>query len=196
MARHTETLTSRERLLRALDHQQPDRVPIDLGGNQTGIHKLAYQALLEHLQIEDELRIMDAVQQLARPCEAVLERLRVDTRYIHAGAAAGFQGGIVTRQRGGQTWHDLTDEFGITWSMPDDMPLYMDISHHPLADATHRRHPPVPVSQAATRAASPDSASGPCSSATKRPTPSSAGSAAWSTRSAGTSAGWNAGSWT
>ena len=88
-----ETMTSRQRLLAALNHQQPDRVPIDLGGNQTGIHKFAYQALLEHLGIEDELTIMDAVQQLARPCEAVLERFHVDTRYVAAGAAAGFDGG-------------------------------------------------------------------------------------------------------
>ena len=28
-----------------------------------------------------------------------------------------------------------TDEFGVTWSMPDDQQLYMDISYHPLADA-------------------------------------------------------------
>ena len=32
-------MTSRERLLTALNHEEPDRVPIDLGGNQTGIHK-------------------------------------------------------------------------------------------------------------------------------------------------------------
>ena len=32
-----ETMTSRERLLRAVNHQVPDRVPIDLGGNQTDI---------------------------------------------------------------------------------------------------------------------------------------------------------------
>ena len=50
-----ETMTSRQRLLAALNHQQPDRVPIDLGGNQTGIHKFAYQALLEHLGIRDEI---------------------------------------------------------------------------------------------------------------------------------------------
>ena len=131
-----ETMTPRQRLLAALNHQAPDRVPIDLGGNQTGIHKLAYQALLEHLGIEDEPAIMDAVQQLARPCEAVLQRFHVDTRYIAAGAASDFEGRIVTRQRDGRTWHDLVDEFGVRWSMPDDRPLYMDITHHPLADAT------------------------------------------------------------
>ncbi len=128
-----ETMTSRQRVLAALNHQTPDRVPIDLGGNQTGIHKFAYRALLEHLGIEDELEIMDAVQQLARPCEEVLQRFHVDTRYIAARPAAGFDGKIVARERDGRLWHDLTDEFGVTWSMPDDHPYFMDVSDHPLA---------------------------------------------------------------
>jgi len=136
MTANTETMTSRQRVLAALNHQEPDRVPIDLGGNQTGIHKHAYQALIDHLGLEEEIDIMDAVQQLARPSEAVLQRLRVDTRYIHAGAAGDFQGEIVTAERDGKRWHDLTDEFGVRWSMPDASPLYMDITHHPLAEAT------------------------------------------------------------
>lgn len=131
-----ETMTSRERLLKALNHEEPDRVPIDLGGNQTGIHKFAYKALIEHLGIEDEVRIMDPVQQLAQPCEAVLQRLRVDTRYIAAGAAGDWTGGIVQEERDGRLWHDLVDEFGVRWSMPDDQPYFMDITLHPLADAT------------------------------------------------------------
>ncbi|MFO7902623.1 MAG: uroporphyrinogen decarboxylase family protein [Pirellulaceae bacterium] len=131
-----ETMTSRERLLKALNHEEPDRVPIDLGGNQTGIHKFAYKALIEHLGIEDEVRIMDPVQQLAQPCEAVLQRLRVDTRYIAAGAAGDWTGGIVQKERDGRLWHDLVDEFGVRWSMPDDQPYFMDITLHPLADAT------------------------------------------------------------
>ncbi len=142
-----DTMSSRQRMLRALNHQQPDRVPLDLGGNQTGIHKFAYQGLLDHLGIDDEVEIMDAVQQLAQPCEAVLERLRIDTRYIQAKAASDFQGEIVATQRDGQMWQDLTDEFGVRWSMPEDSPLYMDITHHPLAEATidDVQHYPFPV---------------------------------------------------
>ena len=94
-----ETMTPRQRVLAALEHRPPDRVPIDLGGNQTGIHKLAYQALLEHLGIDDPVDIMDAVQQLARPCEAVLERFHVDTRYIAAGAAGDFAAASSTAAR-------------------------------------------------------------------------------------------------
>jgi len=110
-----ETMTPRERVNKALNHEIPDRVPIDLGGNQTGIHKNAYRLLIKHLGIADEIRIMDAVQQLATPCEQVLQRFHVDTRYIAAGAAASWKGGIVKARRDGRNWDDLTDEFGIRW---------------------------------------------------------------------------------
>ena len=131
-----ERMTGRERVLKAVRREIPDRVPIDLGGNQTGIHRDAYKALIRHLGIRDEVTILDAVQQLARPAEAVLERFRVDTRYVFTGAAADWKGGIVTRTRDGRTWHDLTDEFGITWSMPGDGGQFMDLTHHPLAEVT------------------------------------------------------------
>ncbi len=137
-------LTSRERVLTALSHQQPDRVPLDLGGNQTGIHKFAYQRLIDHLGLSEDIVIMDLVQQLALPSEAVLERLRIDTRYVWAQGAESFHAEVVRRQRGGRTWNDFTDEFGVTWSMPDDTPNYFDISHSPLAGLSFeqiKRHP-------------------------------------------------------
>ena len=192
-----ETMSSRERLLKAINHEVPDRVPIDLGGNQTGIHRFAYESLLAHLGIQDDVVIMDAVQQLAKPCEAVLERFHVDTRYIAAKGPDSFKGGIEQNRRDGRLWHDLRDEFGVVWSMPDDHPYYMDISHHPLANATLADIAELSVSQGRrSRAGSPGCASGRCSCETKRPTRSSAASPASSTKSAGTCAAWNAGSWT
>jgi len=127
------TMTSRERVLAALDHRVPDRVPLDLGGNQTGIHKFAYEKLVRHLGRREDIVIMDLVQQLARPSEPVLERLRIDTRYVWAGAPESFKGGVVRAIRDGRAWLDSTDEFGVTWSMPEDHPYYFDISHSPLA---------------------------------------------------------------
>jgi uroporphyrinogen decarboxylase len=144
-----ETMTSRQRVLKALNHQIPDRVPIDLGGFQTGIHTRAYAELLDYLGIEDKVTILDPVQQLARPCEEVLERFRVDIRYICARGPDDFKGGIEHNTRNGKLWHDLKDEFGVVWSMPDQgdaldrikpafvgQQLYMDITCHPLANAT------------------------------------------------------------
>ncbi len=128
-------MISRERILKALNHQTPDRVPIDFGGFQTGIHRQAYEALVKHLGLREKIAILDPVQQLAKPSEAVLERFRVDTRYIVAHGPEGFDGTIRKAERNGRLWHDLTDEFGVVWSMADDGGLYMDISHHPLANA-------------------------------------------------------------
>ena len=82
----------------------------------------------------------------------------VDTRYIAAGAGSGFDGQIVTAERDGRTWHDLTDEFGVTWSMPDDQQLYMDISHSPLAEATLKEVETYPFPDGGNPTASPASA--------------------------------------
>jgi len=131
-----ETMTSRQRVIKALNHEVPDRVPIDLGGFQTGIHIKAYNKLLAHLGITDEITVLDPIQQLAKPCEAVLERFNVDIRYVCAHGPDSFKGGIEQNIRNGKLWHDLKDEFGVVWSMPDEQQLYMDISHHPLAEAT------------------------------------------------------------
>ena len=129
-----ETLTSRQRVLKAINHQQADRIPIDLGGFQTGIHRKAYEDLIKHLGFDEEIVMLDPVQQLAKPSEEVLKRFHVDTRYVCAHGPDSFTGGIEINERDGRVWHDLKDEFGVIWSMPDDQMLYMDISHHPLAN--------------------------------------------------------------
>ncbi len=148
-----ERMTSRERVLAAINHVEPDRIPIDFGGFQTGIHKIAYRALIDHLGYHETPEMLDPVQQLVVPSERVLRRFHVDIRYIRARAPESFCGGIRQNTRGGRLWHDLTDEFGVVWSMPDDQQLYMDISHHPLAGATVRdlRDYPFPRGNDPTR---------------------------------------------
>lgn len=47
-------MNSRERLMVSLNHSEPDKVPIDLGDNITGIHITAYHKLLDYLGIEDK----------------------------------------------------------------------------------------------------------------------------------------------
>jgi uroporphyrinogen decarboxylase len=144
-------MSSRQRVLKALNHETPDRVPIDLGGFQTGIHRNAYAQLLDYLGIRDDVTILDPVQQLARPCERLLEQFHVDFRYVIAHGPESFKGGVEQNTRDGRLWHDLKDEFSVVWSMPMEpsrprlgkttpegggATLYMDISHHPLANAT------------------------------------------------------------
>jgi len=131
-----ETMTSHERVITTLNHQEPDRVPIDLGGFQTGIHKNAYNELINYMGMKEKIEILDPVQQIVKPSENILQEFHVDFRYITAHGPDSFRGGIEKNERNGRIWYDLKDEFGVVWSMPDDQQLYMDISHHPLANAS------------------------------------------------------------
>ena len=67
-------MNSRERLETTLNHKEPDRVPIDLGGIVTGITTGANQTLKSYLDIESDDPVVDRIQQLAHPGDAVLER--------------------------------------------------------------------------------------------------------------------------
>ena len=73
-------LTSRERVLKTIRHEEPDRLPIDLGGMaSTGIMAIAYARLKEHLGISSgEIRVFDMGQQLAEVEPEVLSRFEVD----------------------------------------------------------------------------------------------------------------------
>jgi uroporphyrinogen decarboxylase len=131
-----QQMTSRQRALAALNFQPCDRVPIDLGGFQSGIHKKAYMELLNYLGKDEEIVMLDPVQQLVRPSEDILEMLHVDFRYVTAKGPKNYDGTIRQYFRNGELWHDLRDEFGVVWSMPDKQQLYMDITYHPLAEAS------------------------------------------------------------
>jgi len=72
--------TSRQRVLRALHHQEADRLPIDLGGMaSTGIAAIAYARLREHLGLaRGPIRVFDMPQQLAEVEPEILSRFGVD----------------------------------------------------------------------------------------------------------------------
>ena len=73
-------MTSRERVLAAIAHRQPDRIPVDLGATpSSGISAMAYGKLKTHLKMQSgHTRIYDVVQQLAQPEAGVLDRFGVD----------------------------------------------------------------------------------------------------------------------
>jgi uroporphyrinogen decarboxylase len=73
-------MTSRERVLAALDHKPTDRVPVDFGGHRSsGIMALAYAKLVRALGLPARpIRVYDVVQQLAVIDDDVLDRLGVD----------------------------------------------------------------------------------------------------------------------
>jgi uroporphyrinogen decarboxylase len=82
-------MTSRERVLAALDHRQPDRVPLDFSGHRSsGIAAIAYPKLRAVLGLPPRpVRVYDPVQQLAVVDEDMLELLGVDTIELGRGFA-------------------------------------------------------------------------------------------------------------
>jgi uroporphyrinogen decarboxylase len=73
-------MTSRERVLAAIGHREPDRVPIDHGSmRSTGIMAIAYNRLKRHLGVAGGATyVYDLIQQLAMPEQWYLDRFRVD----------------------------------------------------------------------------------------------------------------------
>jgi len=73
-------MNSRERVLKALKHQEPDRVPLDCGGCRSStISAVAYGRLKRHLGIEGgDIALYDVVQHQAMPEQWYLDRFEVD----------------------------------------------------------------------------------------------------------------------
>ncbi|KUO53075.1 MAG: hypothetical protein APF76_14890 [Desulfitibacter sp. BRH_c19] len=117
-------LTSRERVRLALEHKEPDRIPIDNGGIVSGMHKVAYKNLLEYLGLESEIEVYDPIQGLAKVDDAVLERLHVDTRYIFANGPSNWE----YKENEDGTWYN---EWNVLFKK---VGFYADSVGHPLAD--------------------------------------------------------------
>jgi uroporphyrinogen decarboxylase len=136
-------MDSRERVLRALRHQEADRVPFDLSSTPvTGIHRVAYRALRRALGLpEREVRIWHLMQQLARVDDDVHRAMETDARGLRPGAPSGWQ--LELRPEG--EYQCYTDEWGIVRRMPQEGGYYFDLCRSPLAGARSpadiERHP-------------------------------------------------------
>ena len=84
-------MTSRERVLRAVNHQPVDRIPVDLGGTrQSGISVWAYQRLRQSLGFAEKKlpRIFDTFQMLAEIEHDVADRFGSDCVALNRPAVA------------------------------------------------------------------------------------------------------------
>jgi uroporphyrinogen decarboxylase len=129
-------MNSRERLKIAVNHKEPDKVPIDIGGNQSSIHVKAYKKLLDFLEIEDNnIYYADFLEQNVVPCEEVLKRFEVDTRYVRPFGSV-LDVGFEPQQEG--KYVGMYDQFGVFWGNDADKHiediLYYDPVIHPFED--------------------------------------------------------------
>ena len=143
-------MTPRQRILTALDHREPDRVPIDFSGHRSsGIAAIAYPKLREQLGLPPKpIRVYDVIQQLAIVDKDVLDRFDIDTVELGRGFALDEESWkpwtlpdgtdclvpAWTRiQRNGECWIIRSDTGRVLAHMPDGA-LYFEQTYFPFLD--------------------------------------------------------------
>lgn len=110
-------MNSRQRVLAAIHHQQPDRVPIDLGGTrQSGIAASTYHALKRRLGIDSPTRVYDVYQMLAEVEQVVLDRFGADVVGLQRPAVA----------------FGIRNEHWKPWSLFDGTPVWVPGGFQPI----------------------------------------------------------------
>ncbi len=114
------TMTHRERVVRALSLEEPDRVPIDFGTIASTIDNKAYGRLARLLGMPGELDRPDLNDPInpskdVTPCAEILDLFGVDTRAVHPDAPVDSQA-LVRDQLDDYTY---IDEWGVTWKRPE-----------------------------------------------------------------------------
>lgn len=79
------SMTPRERFKRITNHQEADRVPVDMGSHVASLHRINYAKLKDYLKddsLANQDRILDRMVQNIVPDEKLLRRYGVDFRWI------------------------------------------------------------------------------------------------------------------
>lgn len=119
-------MTGRERYIEAVNHREPDRVPIDLGGWQSGMSFRTYEEVKKVLGVDEPTKILELNQGLGVIDEVVLEKFEIDTRYIFP--AARPSDNPFEKQE-----DSYVDEWGLTWRRPESS-VYYDMTKFPLRE--------------------------------------------------------------
>jgi uroporphyrinogen decarboxylase len=129
-------MNSRQRAKMALNHQEPDTIPFDLGGTVlTSISIHAYRNLRQFLGLpEKEIEVMDVLQQLAVVDDDVRQVLGVDVRNVAPRSSATHQ--IVINETSMPGYNFFHDEWGIGWRKPKEGGFYYDMFDHPLSKSS------------------------------------------------------------
>lgn len=121
-------MTPRERVLAALNHEEPDRVPLDLGGINTSLMIGTHKNLQRALDLDDRpTETLSKTWQIAQTDEAILERLSIDLRYLFP---------RIKPQEAPPERPGRTDRFVDEWGVARRFVMhYYEMEFHPLKDA-------------------------------------------------------------
>jgi uroporphyrinogen decarboxylase len=122
-------LTSRERVLYAINHEEPDRVPIFFGSSSpTSMLSAAYENLKAYLGVRSPQRLLSRTFQYAQLDEEVMVRCGSDGRPLQPRPLpAGLHRDLSENK--------LIDDWGATWEQRPGVPYY-EVVDVPLRNAT------------------------------------------------------------
>lgn len=130
-------MNSRERLMLALNHKEPDRIPLDIGGGKSTKFTIsAYEKILEYFGIDEEIQVkgdFNELYNLVHASDAVLEKVGTDVRaplpeYFKA------PGGYEKKRWEDEVGFYQIDEWGATHKMSKPLDRYYSMIKSPLQD--------------------------------------------------------------
>jgi uroporphyrinogen decarboxylase len=119
-------MNSRERVLAALKHQEPDRLPLDLGSFASTIETVPYNNLKNYLGVESNT--IAFVKDHIEPDEEILEKFSIDTRYVRIRPPKNFALEMAPD-------NSYIDEWGTRHIKPESSLYYEPVPPYPLENA-------------------------------------------------------------
>lgn len=119
-------MTPRERVAATLNHQEPDRVPISLGGSANHLTEERYLLLRDHFGFEDVPRRTLVGFYTTPDYNPLLDRLGTDMRFIHIRPPQSFISNPLVGH-----FEPFVDEWGLKHDLVSG---YYDLGGAPLAN--------------------------------------------------------------
>ncbi|ACL22642.1 Uroporphyrinogen-III decarboxylase-like protein [Desulfitobacterium hafniense DCB-2] len=128
-------MNSRERLLTALSHKEPDRIPLDLGaGCSCKFTKYFYVKLLDYFGIQEELVMNHIPYQLVTASDKVLDLLKCDVRSASLHPIPQAENPYAKKWEDADSYY-YTNNWGTRYRMPKHQGLYYDLIGGVLQDS-------------------------------------------------------------
>jgi len=118
------TMTPRERVQLTLNHKEPDRVPVTLGGSANHLTEQRYILLRDHFQVQDVPRRTLVGFYTTPDYNPILEKLGTDFRFIHIRPPRNYVANSMIGE-----FKEFVDEWGITHRLVSG---YYDLHGAPL----------------------------------------------------------------
>jgi uroporphyrinogen decarboxylase len=126
-----KTMSHRQRLWSALNHQEPDLIPLDFGtGGNTSPVPEAYLGIAAYYGLDPEYKLVPHIMRLAQVDERILLALEIDTRPVYMNPST-------LKIRPCKEQNMFYDDWGVKWKeVLVNGVVYREIEENPLINAT------------------------------------------------------------